>query len=205
MNTASASPADASSGRLQGGRPLVWDAPVRMFHWLAVLCFAGAWLTAESEAWRLVHVTLGYTLAGLVAFRLTWGFLGTTHARFADFVRGPAAATAYLHSLLAGKPQPHAGHNPAGAWAIVALLTLAAGVTATGWMTYAEWGGEAFEDAHEAVANLMLALVGVHVAAVLVSSWLHRDNLVLAMFTGRKAAAPSEGIRSAWHGLAVLM
>jgi cytochrome b561 len=72
-------------------------------------------------------------------------------------------------------------------------------------MTYAEWGGEAFEDAHEAVANLMLALVGVHVAAVLVSSWLHRDNLVLAMFTGRKAAAPSEGIRSAWHGLAVLM
>ena len=81
MKTVSASPTDASSSRPQGDRPLIWDAPVRMFHWLAVLCFAGAYLTAESERWRLAHVTLGYTLAGLVAFRLVWGFMGTTHAR----------------------------------------------------------------------------------------------------------------------------
>ncbi|HEX5685102.1 MAG TPA: cytochrome b/b6 domain-containing protein [Ideonella sp.] len=205
MKTASVSPADAASSRPGRRLPLIWDAPVRVFHWLAVLSFAGAYLTAESERWRLVHVTLGYTLAGLVAFRVVWGFIGTRHARFASFVRGPAAAVAYLRALLAGKSAPHPGHNPAGALAIVALLALAAGVTATGWLTYAEWGGDRFEDMHEALANLMLGLVGVHVAAVVISSRLYRDNLVRAMFTGRKAAPPYEGIHRAWHGLAVLM
>lgn len=205
MKTVSASPADAMPSRPAQRLPLIWDAPVRVFHWLGMLCFAGAYLTAESERWRLVHVTLGYTLAGLIAFRVVWGFIGTRHARFNDFVRKPAAALAYLRSLLVGKPASHAGHNPAGALAIVAMLTLAAGVTATGWLTYAEWGGDLFEDAHEALANLMLAVVGVHVAAVVVSSRLHRENLVLAMFTGRKDAPPTEGIRRAWHGLAVLM
>ena len=199
MNTVSASRADPP------GSTLIWDAPVRVFHWLSVLCFAGAWLTAESERWRLVHVTLGYTLAGLVVFRIVWGFVGTRHARFADFVRGPSAAVAYLRSMLAGHPAPHAGHNPAGAWAIVALLALAAGVTASGWFTLAEWGGDRFEDLHEALANAMLALVGLHVVAVLVSSRLHGDKLVLAMITGRKTAAPSEGIRRAWKTLAALM
>jgi len=205
VKTVSASRVDATSSRPERRLPLIWDAPVRVFHWLGVLCFAGAYLTAESERWRLVHVTLGYTLAGLIAFRVVWGFIGTRHARFNDFVRKPAAVLAYLRSLLAGRPAAHAGHNPAGALAIVAMLALAVGVTATGWLTYAEWGGDRFEDAHEALANLMLAVVGVHVAAVVVSSRLHRDNLVLAMFTGRKAAPPSEGIRRAWRGLAVLM
>lgn len=205
MKTASVSAADAASSRAGRRPPLIWDAPVRVFHWLAVLSFAGAYLTAESERWRLVHVTLGYTLAGLVAFRVVWGFIGTRHARFASFVHGPSAAVAYLRALFAGKSAPHAGHNPAGALAIVVLLALAAGVTATGWLTYAEWGGDRFEDLHEALANLMLGLVGVHVAAVVISSRLHRDNLVRAMFTGRKAAPPYEGIRRAWHGLAVLM
>ena len=69
-------------------RVLVWDAPVRVFHWLMVASFAGAWLSAESERWRLLHVTLGYTLAGLVVFRVLWGLVGTRHARFASFVRG---------------------------------------------------------------------------------------------------------------------
>lgn len=207
MNTASASPADrdGAPGRSPRRLPLVWDAPVRAFHWLTVLCFAGAYLTAESERWRLVHVTLGYTLAGLVVFRLVWGFVGTRHARFAQFVRGPAQAFAYLRSLLAGQPGHHAGHNPAGALAIVALLALAAGVTATGWLTYAEWGGDRFEDLHEALANLMLALVGVHIAAVLVSSHLHREHLVRAMVTGRKAVPPAEGIAQAWRSVAALM
>jgi cytochrome b len=109
----------------------VWDAPVRIFHWLMVLSFAGAWLTAESERWRLVHVTLGYTMAGLVVFRLVWGVVGTRHARFADFVRGPAAVGRYLRSLLQRRPEPHAGHNPAGGWAILALLVLAVLATPT--------------------------------------------------------------------------
>ena len=79
---------------------LVWDAPVRVFHWLMVLSFAGAYLTAESERWRLIHVTLGYTLGGLVAFRILWGLVGTRYARFAEFVRGPAAIRGYLQHML---------------------------------------------------------------------------------------------------------
>jgi cytochrome b len=75
---------------------LVWDAPVRVFHWLMVLSFAGAYLTAESERWRLVHVSLGYTMAGLLVFRILWGLLGTPYARFSSFVRGPAAVARYL-------------------------------------------------------------------------------------------------------------
>lgn len=205
MSTMSASPVDPASPGTPRQRRLVWDAPVRVFHWLMVLCFAGAYLTAESERWRLAHVTLGYTMAGLVGFRLVWGLIGTRHARFADFVRGPAAVTGYVRSLLARRPAAHAGHNPAGALAIVALLALAIGVTATGWLTYSELGAESLEDVHEAVANIMLALVGVHVAAVVLGSWLHRENLILPMFTGRKLATPDEGIRQAWRGVAILM
>ena len=92
----------------------IWDAPVRVFHWLMVLCFAGAWLTAESERWRLVHVTLGYSMAGLVVFRLVWGLIGTRHARFASFVRGPAAVAQHVRAMLRGRPEQHAGHNPTG-------------------------------------------------------------------------------------------
>ena len=86
MNTMSASRAETA--RQTGSRVLVWDLPVRIFHWLLALSFAGAFLTAESERWRLVHVTLGYTVAGLVVFRLLWGVLGSRHARFSSFVRG---------------------------------------------------------------------------------------------------------------------
>lgn len=196
MNTVSASP----------DKPvLVWDAPVRVFHWLMALSFAGAYVTAESERWRLVHVTLGYTVMGLVAFRLLWGLVGTRHARFGDFVRGPRAVLRYLGSLLQGRPEHHVGHNPAGALAIMALLALGACVTAAGWATYTEVGGEWLEEVHEVLANLMLAIVVVHVAAVVLSSRLHHENLVRAMVTGRKAAPATEGIRSAWRSVAVVL
>jgi cytochrome b len=191
-----------SASRAETRRILVWDAPVRVFHWLMVLSFAGAWLTAESEHWRLLHVTLGYTMAGLVVFRLVWGLIGTRHARFASFVRGPAAVVRYLGSLLRRRPEHHAGHNPAGALAIVALLALAVVVTASGWAAYQDIGGEAFEELHEGLATAMLAVVVIHVAGVLLGSWLHRENLVGAMFSGHKRAAPAEGIRRPWHVLA---
>lgn len=184
---------------------LVWDAPVRVFHWLLVACFAGAWLTAESEHWRLVHVTLGYTMAGLVAFRLLWGLVGTRHARFASFVRGPRAALAYLRSQLGPKPQHHIGHNPAGALAIVGLLVLVVLTAASGWATYGDLGGGWLEELHEASANALLILVGVHLAGVAIGSLIHRENLVRAMFTGRKAAPAREGIRRSWAVLGAVM
>lgn len=184
---------------------LVWDAPVRVFHWLMVLSFAGAYITAESERWRLLHVTLGYTLAGLIVFRLLWGLVGTRHARFTDFVRGPRAAWRYVTSLLRGQPEHHVGHNPAGAIAIMGLLVLGAATTLAGWATYNELGGEWLEELHEGTANAMLAIVLVHVTGVLVGSWMHHENLVRAMVTGRKHVPPSEGIRSAWASVAALM
>lgn len=205
MSATFASPAEAQTSTGHERRILVWDAPVRLFHWLTVLSFAGAWLTAESERWRLLHVTLGYTLAGLVVFRLLWGLVGTRHARFATFVRGPAAAGRYLRSLFGGEPEHHAGHNPAGALAIVALLALALGVSFTGWANYNDVFGGWTEDAHDALAHVMMALVLVHVAAVVLASRLHRENLVAAMISGRKQGSPQDAIRRAWTGLAMLM
>jgi len=184
---------------------LVWDAPVRVFHWLMVASFAGAYLTGESERWRLVHVTLGYTMAGLVVFRILWGLFGTHYARFTSFVRGPKAIASYLSGLWRGQHEPHTGHNPAGAIAIVALLALTGLLTFTGWIAYNDLAGSWLKEAHESVANVMLAIVGVHVGAVLWTSWRFRENLVGAMVTGRKPGAPEQGIRRAWRGLAAVM
>lgn len=195
MNDSSASPA----------KVLVWDMPVRLFHWLMVLCFAGAYLTAETERFRLVHVTLGYTMAGLVAFRLIWGLMGTRYARFSSFVRGPGAVWRYLRSLPGGQPEHHVGHNPAGALAIMLILGLTVAVTSTGWANYNELGGDWLEETHEVLANLMLLIVGVHVAGVVLSSWLHKENLVRAMVTGRKPGLAQDGIRGAWLSVAALM
>jgi cytochrome b len=205
MNTRFVSRAEAPARVDAQDKILVWDAPVRVFHWLMVLSFAGAWLTAESESWRLVHVTLGYTMAALVGFRLVWGLIGTRPARFASFVRGPAAEARYFRAALRGRPEHHTGHNPAGALAIVALLLLTALVAASGWATYNEVGGRSMEDVHELLANLMLAVVGLHVAGVLLGSWLHRENLVGAMITGKKAGTPAEGAGKPWRSIAVVL
>lgn len=170
-------------------RTLVWDLPTRAFHWLLALSFAGAWLTAESERWRDVHVLLGYTVAGLIAFRLVWGVFGTRYARFASLPLAPRAALDYLKSLATRTPRHYFGHNPAGSWAIVAMLALLALTAATGWAEYAETGPGWLEDLHEGAANAAAALVLVHVAAVFASSLLHRENLVGAMVTGYKPGA----------------
>ena len=184
---------------------LVWDAPVRVFHWLMVLCFAGAYLTSEGERWRLVHVTLGYSMAGLVAFRVVWGFVGTRHARFTAFVRGPKTVATYLRSLVGRQPEHYTGHNPAGALAIVGMLGLTALIAATGWATYNEVAGEWVAELHEVIANGMLLLVGLHIAAVVVSGWLHKENLARAMVTGRKVGTPGEGIDTVWRVIAALL
>jgi cytochrome b len=184
---------------------LVWDAPVRVFHWLFVLCFVGAYLTAESERWRLAHVTLGYTMGGLVAFRMVWGLLGTRYARFGTFVRGPVQVWRYGRSLLSGQPEHHVGHNPAGAAAIVLMLLASAAMVLTGWAVYNDRGGNWMEDLHEGSANLMLLLVAVHIGGVAVASWLHRENLVRAMLTGRKQGLPAQAIARPFRVVALLV
>jgi cytochrome b len=198
-----------TSTDIKTSRPeiLVWDLPVRVFHWLLALSFAGAYLTSESERWKLVHVSLGYTMAGLVAFRLIWGVIGTTHARFSSFVRGPAAVMQYLKSALAknqgDKIEHHTGHNPAGAIAIVALLALTLVAAVTGWVTYNELSGEWVAELHEGAANVMLGVVVLHLVGVVSGSWLHKENLVRGMITGRKQGAMHESIVRNWWPLAI--
>jgi cytochrome b len=153
----------------------------------------------------LLHVTLGYTLGGLVAFRLVWGLVGTRYARFANFVRGPQAVLTYLRSLRKGQPQHHLGHNPAGAVAIVLLLLASVAVVGSGWAIYNDVGGEWLSELHDIAANSMLLVVAIHVAGVLVASRLHRENLVRAMVTGQKNGAPADGIRRTRAALAVLL
>jgi len=186
-------------------RTLVWDLPTRAFHWLLALSFAGAFLTAESERLRDVHMLLGYTTLGLVGFRLLWGIVGTRHARFASFPLSPAAAVNYLKSLLKLSPHHYFGHNPAGSWAIVGMLLLMVAVGATGWAQAVEVGPEWLEDLHEGLSNAMLALVVVHVAAVLLSSALHRENLVRAMVTGYKPGQGPAAAGTRWVVALVLV
>lgn len=174
---------------------LVWDLPTRVFHWVLAASFVGAFATADSERLRDVHVILGYTMLGLVAFRLLWGVIGTRYARFSSFAFGPRSVLAYLKSLITRSPQHHVGHNPAGSWAIYALLALTLIAGATGYATYNDIGGGWMEEAHEVAANALLAVVAVHIAGVIVSSFLHRENLARAMVTGTKAGNPGDGIR----------
>ena len=182
-----------------GGKPthiriLVWDVPVRVFHWALAGSFITAFVTAESEAFRNVHVVSGYLMLALIVFRVVWGFVGTRHARFSDFVRGPGAVVNYVRSLINGNPEHHVGHNPAGALAIILLLLLGVGTVASGWMSFNEIGGDALGELHEGIATTMLAVVVVHVLGVIVSSFLHRENLLRSMLTGYKDGPREDGI-----------
>lgn len=181
----------------------VWDPLVRIFHWSLVVTFFVAYLSGDE--WERLHVASGYAVAGLVAFRLVWGIIGTRHARFGDFVSSPATVITYLKALAAHRAKRYLGHNPAGGWMVIALLVTLALTTLTGMATHGTFtafsliapamaddngedkGDEFFEEVHEFLANFSLLLVAVHVAGVLVSSLLHRENLVRAMITGRKS------------------
>ena len=164
---------------------LVWDRFVRVFHWSLVGLIAAAWLT---EDLKTVHHWIGYAVLALVAARLVWGVIGSRHARFADFVRGPARVLAYLRDLMAGRERRYLGHNPAGGAMIVALLATILVTCISGWLMLTDrfWGSEAMEQIHDAAATLVLVLVACHIAGVVWESLRHRENLVRAMVTGRK-------------------
>ena len=174
---------------------LVWDVPTRVFHWLLALSFTGAFLTAESERYRDVHVLLGYTVLALVAFRLLWGLVGTRYARFWSFAYGAPSVMIYIKSLFTRSPQHYLGHNPAGSWAIYGLLALSLLAGVTGYATYNDMGGHWMKDVHEALANTLLGLVFIHIGGVVLSSLLHRENLVRSMLNGYKFGTAGEGIR----------
>jgi len=176
---------------------LVWDLPVRVGHWLMAGCFVVAWLTGESEEWRLVHVFAGGAMVGIALFRVLWGLVGSRYALFVDFLRGPQDALSYLKSLLGPKPEHYVGHNPAGGYAIVLLLGLVLLSGASGWLTYQEMGGEWLEELHELAVHAMLVVVLVHLGGVFIGSIAHHENLVRPMFTGMKSGDQTDRIASA--------
>jgi cytochrome b len=189
----------------QVSKILVWDAPTRVFHWLLALSFVGAYATGDSERWRDIHVALGYTMSGLIGFRVLWGLVGTRHARFESFAYGPGRILRYLLSILRGKPEHYPGHNPAGSLAVYLLLACGVTVVMSGLAAYNEIGGEWLEELHEATSHAMLALVLIHIAGVVASSVLHRENLVRAMVTGMKQGQPEQGISRQHTWLAMLL
>ncbi|WP_374367132.1 cytochrome b/b6 domain-containing protein [Dongia sp.] len=164
----------------------IWDILVRVFHWSLVASFAIAWVTADE--WQDLHEWAGYAAGALIAFRLVWGLVGTHFARFAQFVRAPWHIAAYLRDIVNGREARYLGHNPAGGLMILALIFSMAALCLTGWLytTDVFWGEEWVEETHEALANVLLALVGVHVLGVLIASYRHDENLVRAMITGKK-------------------
>lgn len=177
---------------------LVWDLPVRVTHWALVVAVAGCWATHYAGIeWFTWHRRFGYAVLVLVAFRFAWGFVGTRHARFAGFVRGPRAVLAYLRT---GR-RASVGHNPLGAMSVVALLALLLLQAATGLFANDEimsmgpfYGWIAPElsnritTLHRASSDWLLALIALHVAAVAFYVLIRRQPLVRAMITGRKPA-----------------
>ena len=178
----------------------VWDAPVRLFHWLLVALVAVSvstgYIGGNLMRW---HVWSGCTILALLIFRLLWGFAGSTTARFAHFVRGPSAALGYARGLLARAPSHTPGHNPLGGWMVLLLLASAALQAGTGLFSNDDIATEgplydkvskatsdAISAVHQANAVVLLVLIGLHVAAVLYYLWYKRENLLRPMITGRK-------------------
>ena len=172
-------------------KPL-WDLPTRVCHWLLVCCLPAAWLAAEL-AWMEVHEWLGYTVLVLVVSRIAWGFVGSPHSRFSDFLVGPRAVLAYLR----GEGAASAGHNPLGSWSVLLLLLLlltqavsglfnSDDVFFTGPLYYALDANlrDTMGLVHEVAFNLLLGLVALHIAAVIYHQRWRREPLVQAMLRG---------------------
>jgi cytochrome b len=174
----------------------VWDLPLRLFHWLLVAAIAAAFLsTGESSPLYQWHMPSGWVAAVLIVFRLVWGFVGGEHARFSEMFNSGGLGH-HIGEMLRFKPQPALGHNPLGWISALLLLAVSAATIWTGAQIILR-RNEAFEEIHEITGWSLLALVGIHVAAVVLMSALTRESLVGSMVTGRKNAARHADARDA--------
>lgn len=178
----------------------VWDIGVRLFHWLLVASFAAAYFT-QSDNYDL-HLYTGYTLLGLIAFRLLWGFIGSRYARFSSFIFSPAVVAGYLRDMVQRRARRYLGHNPAGA-AMIALLLLCLltiGISGVALDAAENRSGplgdtrlfyytDLIDEIHVWSTDIALLLIATHILGVIVSSVAHRESLVRAMITGRKRGA----------------
>jgi len=178
----------------------VWDPLVRVFHWILAIAFFLAYLSEDDLL--TLHVWAGYTVGVAIVIRLLWGFIGTQHARFKDFVTPPKVALQYLKDTLAFKARRYIGHNPAGGFMIVLMIASLlittftgiavygagehAGPMATLFVSNAKYWEKFFEGIHEFFANLSMLLVVVHIGGVVIESLIHKENLVRSMINGHK-------------------
>lgn len=204
-------------------RILVWDLPLRLFHWLLVLLVVVSVVSAKIGGNAMqIHLLSGYAILALVLFRILWGFLGGAHARFASFVRGPAAVIAYLRALPRHQAGQHLGHNPAGAWSVIIMLIVLLAQAGTGLFAnddiategpLAKLVSKALSDritgAHHLNVKLLYALIALHLSAVAYYLLYKRENLIKPMLTGFKhsATGPGESVQQqgkTWLAAALL-
>jgi len=178
----------------------VWDPFVRIFHWTLVLSFIIAYITEED--FLDIHSFAGYTILVLLSLRIIWGIIGTRHARFSDFVYSPKTIKTFVKDTLLLRAKRYLGHNPAGGVMIILMIISLLITTLTGLAIYgieeqagplASWyiqgdslWGDVFEETHEFFANFTLFLIFIHVAGVIVESFIHKENLVKSMIDGKK-------------------
>jgi cytochrome b len=182
-------------------RVQVWDAPTRLFHWLLLSLVVTAWFTGEGEGGTgSIHRYAGEAIAGLIVFRVIWGFWGGEHARFSDFAAGPSNILAHVQNLFSKTPTRHLGHNPLGGVAVFLLLATIAIIVATGLFSGGEdnagpfagvWGLE-LSGVHDIAFRVLQALTVVHVVGVIVETFKAKDALVPAMITGSKRRRSDE-------------
>jgi len=199
----------------------VWDVPVRLFHWLLLALLGFSWWSGEQgNEWMEYHGWSGYAILTLVLFRIVWGFVGSDTARFAHFVRGPRISYAYFRSVLQRQPKAYLGHNPLGGWMILSLLLVLLAQAVTGlfgnddndyeaplshWLRHGT--SSLVTTLHTYNFDLLLGLIGLHVAAVSAHQVLRRDDMIRAMFTGVKtgvADAAAGRMVSTWRAFVLL-
>jgi len=179
----------------------IWDIPIRLFHWSVVLLLCISWFSAD-QGYMRIHLVSGLTLLALLLFRIAWGLVGSTTARFSDFLHPPRRVAAYLKSLAGGERILHAGHNPAGGLMVLALIAVLLAQVATGLfandgvrfhgplaLLVSEDFSTRLTNIHGLIFDLILILVWCHVVAVGFYLLVKGDNLVWPMITGKKSRA----------------
>ncbi len=201
---------------------VVWDVATRVFHWSLVTLVAINlfFISPEGGVANVIHFVAGFAIAGLLVFRLAWGFIGSPRSRFADFVRRWPTVRDYVARLRRLAPPHSVGHNPLGGWMIIVLLSTLSVMVLTGLFAASRHAAGPLAHLlpaalagtvgaiHSLFANILILLIVAHVAGVVVDWLLTRDNLVRAMFTGRKKLAPDEAaaepkVAPAWRAAVI--
>ena len=164
----------------------VWDPFVRIFHWSLVACVLTNYFAIDDG--KDIHQWVGYTASALVTLRTVWGFIGTRHARFADFFPTPSRLRAHFAALREGRREHYVGHNPLGALMMLALMAVVLGLGLTGFLQTTDtfWGEEWLQSLHAWLGSALIALAGLHAVAAIAMGRIERTNLVAAMVTGVK-------------------